>query len=217
MGAQKRRIDPNDHSDDKKKFAIKIKRRKRHWPSTAKRKEEIELSDFIEESVVADDIVESHNKSDLITETAKNLSRAELLENAEYADILVGLLDKPYEIRSVSKIVFIAFCVEHNYGLSVYRNRQKDLIQTFMSSLSLKLISHIDEIETIMSQLHLLENNNWIEIAADGKIKILSTDIDHLKSHNKFLNYFIGKSNNPIKAVNQLDDKAFLEEVVRYV
>ena len=216
MGAQKRRIDSNDQSDDKKKFEIKIKRRNKRKLYTAKRREEIAVKDFLEERNVADGIAEIHSEV-LIAEAAKKLSRAELLENAEYADILVGLLEKPYEIRSVSKIVFIAFCVEHNYGLSVYRNRQKDLIQTFMSSLSLKLISHVDEIETIMSQLRLLENNNWIEITVDGKIKILSTNLDHLKSRNKFLNHFIGKSNNPIKAVNQLDDKAFLEEVVRYV
>ena len=132
-------------------------------------------------------------------------------------DILVGLLSEPYNIDSLSKIVFIAFCVQYNDGTKIYSNRKKNLIQIFMNALSIKLLSHISDLQVILEQIYILDSSGWILISDDGKIHVKSAaDFNQLHSGNEFLNHFIGKKNNPIIAVNKLEDKAFLEEVIRY-
>lgn len=153
-----------------------------------------------------------------IAERFQRKSRIQLISDAEYMDILVSLLLKPYDIDSLCKLVFIAFGVKYNCGMKVYANRKKDLVQVFMSALSIKLLSHMDDMHIIIEQLYILESNGWISISEKGKVELTSEDgVDIFHPCNSFLNHFKGKEINPINAVNRLDDQAFLEEVLRYI
>lgn len=138
----------------------------------------------------------------------------DLLKFAIYTDINVGLIQSPYSIRSISKIVFIAFCVYYQDGK---RYNKLDITQTFFSTLSEKLLAHIDDLEIIIRSIMMLEKSGIIQVGEDG-IFTVSDELNGLKSHNTFLKKFISKEkNNPILSVNLLDDKAFMEEVIRYV
>ena len=68
-----------------------------------------------------------------------------------------------------------------------------------------------------MSGVLLLEKSGLIEVDEKGSIKVYD-DLKTLNPNNPFLQKFMSKTmENPIFAVNRLDDKAFMEEVIRYV
>lgn len=142
----------------------------------------------------------------------KNMN--DLLLQSEYVDIIVELLKEPYRIDSVLKMVFIAFCVR-NEKRSSYRNRKTDFVDVLLDNLNIKLLSHPDELQSIFEVLHKLKNCGWIN-TANGKIRILKEPIN-IKCENKFLSGCKGKEINPIVEVNKLDDRAFIEEVLRHV
>ena len=142
----------------------------------------------------------------------KNMN--DLLLQGEYVEIIIELLKEPYNVNSVVKIVFMAFCVRNEKQTS-YRNRKTDFVDVLLDNLNIKLLSHPDELRNIFEVLSKMKKCSWIT-TEDGKISILK-EFDRTKSENKFLVGCRGKDNNPIVEVNKLDDKAFIEEVLRHV
>lgn len=142
----------------------------------------------------------------------KNMN--DLLLQGEYADIIVELLNEPYNVDSVIKIVFLAFCIRNETQTS-YRNRKTDFVDILLNNLNIKLLSHPDELKNIFEVLSKMKKCGWITTEC-GKISILKK-FDKEKSENKFLKGCKGKDINPIVEVNKLDDKAFIEEVLRHV
>ena len=138
----------------------------------------------------------------------------DLLLQGEYADIIIELLKEPYKVDSVIKIVFIAFCIR-NESRSSYRNRKTDFVDVMLKNLNIKLLSHPDELKCIFEVLTKLKKCGWICIE-DGKIQVLK-ELYKEKCDNRFLEGCKGKDPNPIIEVNKLDNKAFIEEVLRHV
>lgn len=138
----------------------------------------------------------------------------DLLLQSEYADIIIELLKDPYNVASIVKIVFLAFCVRNEQKVS-YGNRKTDFVDVLLNNLDIKLLSHPDELKSIFEVLNKMENCGWIK-TEDGKISILK-DFDYSKSENRFLTGCRGREINPIIEVNKLDDRAFIEEVLRHV
>ena len=62
-----------------------------------------------------------------------------IIEEAEYAEIIVTLLNEPYAINDFIKLVFISFCIKHETKLHLkhYQNRKID-ISKYQNDLSLK-------------------------------------------------------------------------------
>lgn len=138
----------------------------------------------------------------------------ELISEAEYADIIITLLKPPYEISSITKLIFIAFCVKNETNQSQYKNRTKDFVDVFMSNISLKLTAHNQEIMQIIHVIDKLNNTSKVSISED-KIG-LTYDFD-FQTESSFLKFCKTKNPNPINEVNKLDSKALIEEVLRYV
>ena len=138
----------------------------------------------------------------------------DLLLQSEYADIIIELLKDPYNVDSVVKIVFLAFCVRNEQQAS-YRNRKTDFVDALLNNLDIKLLSHPDELRCIFEVLNKMKNCGWIT-TENGTI-LIHKDFDKSKSENKFLKGCRGRDINPIIEVNKLDDKAFIEEVLRHV
>lgn len=137
-----------------------------------------------------------------------------LVKEAEYADIILSLLQPPYNISSLCKITFIAFCIQHEQSISAYSNRTKDFVDTFFKNISLKLVAHSEDIEAIFHVLSMLENNESITICNDT---IQLKSCPQHTSENIFLKFCENKNPNPIVEIDKLDIKALLEEVIRYV
>ena len=137
-----------------------------------------------------------------------------LLLQSEYAEIMVELLQEPYSIDSVIKLVFISFCVR-NESRPSYKNRKTDFVNIFLDNLNIRLLSHPDELGCIFAVLNKMKTCGWIKTDS-GRIDVLK-DLSDFKCEHKFLNNCKMKDNNPISEVNKLDDKAFLEEVLRHV
>lgn len=140
--------------------------------------------------------------------------QSNIIIEAEYADILMALLNNPYNINSIIKLVFIAFCVKHEKNLKVYSKRRKDFVDTFISNIDIKLISHSNELSIIFEVIDKLQANGFINIHKD---QIYVLKLLPVKVQNKFLKFCESKRQNPILEVNKLDSKAFMEEVLRYV
>ena len=138
----------------------------------------------------------------------------DLLLQGEYADIIADLLNEPYNVNSVIKIVFLAFCIRNEMQAS-YRNRRTDFVDVLLNNLNIKLLSHPDELKNIFEVLNKMKKCGWIK-TVDGRIMVLK-GFNKIKSENKFLLGCRGKDINPIVEVNKLDDKAFIEEVLRHV
>lgn len=138
----------------------------------------------------------------------------EVIKEAEYADIILSLLASPFQICSVTKIIFISFCVKHEDNMSSYRNRNKDFVDVFFENISLKLVADYRDIEKIIHIIHILVKTNRISINEDH-IEIKS-EILH-SPENEFIKMCLGKTPNPIVEINKLDAIAVLEEVIRYV
>ena len=138
----------------------------------------------------------------------------DLLLQSEYAEIMIELLQEPYRIDSVIKLVFMSFCVRNEIRSS-YKNRKTDFVNIFLNNLNIKLLSHPDELECIFAVLDKLRTCGWIKTDS-GKIEV-RRDLSGFKCGHKFLNNCKEKDINPIIEVNKLDDKAFLEEMLRHV
>lgn len=138
----------------------------------------------------------------------------DLLLQGEYADIMVELLKDPYNVDSVVKIVFLAFCVR-NETQSSYKNRKTDFVDVLLNNLNIKIFSHPEELKAIFKVLNKLKKCGWIAIE-DGRIIILR-ELSKSNLENRFLAGCKGKDINPILEANKLDDKAFIEEVLRHV
>ena len=83
----------------------------------------------------------------------------EIISEAEYADIIITLLKPPYEITSITKLIFIAFCVKNETNQNKYKNRTKDFVDVFMSNISLKFTAHNQEVIQI---IHVIDKLNKI-------------------------------------------------------
>ena len=128
------------------------------------------------------------------------MNKEKLLREAEYADIVLTLLNSPYAITSITKLIFIAFC--------------KDFVDVFFKNISLKLSAHYDDIELILHFVDILKNTSKVSI--NGDYIELSSELTHLPE-NHFLQFCAKKLPNPIIEINKLDAKALIEEVIRYV
>jgi hypothetical protein len=137
-----------------------------------------------------------------------------LVAEAEYADIIITLLNYPYEISSVTKLIFISFCVKNETNQNSYNNRKYDFVDKLISNISLKLIAHDQELLQIIRVIDKLNKTSKVLINQD-KISLLHEFDFH--TENNFLKYCTNKKPNPIIEVNKLDPKALLEEVLRYV
>lgn len=138
----------------------------------------------------------------------------EMLLQAEYADIVLTLLQPPYNISSIAEVVFVSFCIKHETNISRYNNRTKDFIGVFFSNIALKLIAHECEIGQILQVIDLLRKNSKIQISGDNIMICSSFSFNGV---NKFLDFCKNKNPNPILEVCKLDSRAMLEEVLRYV
>ena len=138
----------------------------------------------------------------------------EIFLESEYAEIIIALINEPYNINSIIKIIFMAFCIR-NETKSSYRNKKTDFVDELLNNINIKLFSHPDEFKCIFEVLNKLKKCGWIKVN-DGNIVIVKNFRD-FKCENKFLNNYIEKDINPLTEVNKLDDKAFLEEVLRHV
>jgi hypothetical protein len=138
----------------------------------------------------------------------------EVISEAEYADIIITLLKPPYEIASITKLAFIAFCVKNETNQSYYKNRTKDFVDVFMRNVSLKLTAHNQEIMQIIRVIDKLNKTSKVSISADEIRLIHEFDF---RTESSFLEFCKTKKPNPINEVNKLDPKALIEEVLRYV
>ena len=132
----------------------------------------------------------------------------------EYLEIIIELLGKQYNVRSLIKLVFMSFCIK-NGKRSSYGRRKKDFVDVFFASLNVKLLSHSDEMEAILEIIYKLKSSGWIKIEGD-EITVLK-EFEDFKCENKFLVGCRGKGINPVCEVNKLDSRAFTEEVLRHV
>ena len=142
------------------------------------------------------------------------MNKEKLLREAEYADIVLTLLNSPYAITSITKLIFIAFCIKYESNISAYKNRSKDFVDVFFKNISLKLSAHYDDIELILHFVDILKNTSKVSI--NGDYIELSSELTHLPE-NHFLQFCAKKLPNPIIAINKLDAMALIEEVLRHV
>lgn len=142
------------------------------------------------------------------------MNKNKLLNQAEYIDIILSLLKSPYNIKSISKLIFISFCVKHEDNIKAYTNRKKDFVDIFFEKISLKLTTHQEEIIDIITAIDILNKNSKVKITGDNII--VDSDINFI-TENLFLNRIKDKVPNPIIEINKLDTKALLEEVIRFV
>lgn len=138
----------------------------------------------------------------------------DVIKEAEYADIILSLLAEPYQITSVTKIIFFAFCIRYEDNFSSYRRRTKDFVDIFFENISLKLQTNYKDIGKILSVLKMLVKSGKISITEDA-IEVLDK-LEH-STENDFLKLCNGKTPNPISEINKLDATAVIEEVIRYV
>ena len=138
----------------------------------------------------------------------------EVVVEAEYADIIISLMAEPYRILSITKIIFIAFCVKHEGHMSSYRGRTKDFVDVFFRNISLKLATNYKDIEKIIHVIDILVRTN--RIAVNGDLLEVKEEI-LIITENDFLKFCSQKVPNPILEINKLDATAMIEEVIRYV
>jgi hypothetical protein len=138
----------------------------------------------------------------------------DVIKEAEYADIILSLLVEPYQLNSVTKMIFFAFCIKYEDNFASYRNRTKDFVDVFFENISLKLATNYKDIGKILCVLKMLVKVGKISIKEDN-IQVL----DELKynSENEFIKMCSRKKPNPILEINKLDAIAVIEEVIRYV
>ena len=138
----------------------------------------------------------------------------EVISEAEYADIVMTLLNFPFGISSITKLVFITFCVKHESDLSHYYNRKNDFVDVFLRNISLKLSAHYKEIGKIITVINMLCTSSKAIVNGDH---IEPCHNLAFKTENSFLDFCASRVPNPISEINRLDAKAIIEEVIRYV
>lgn len=138
----------------------------------------------------------------------------DVIKEAEYADIILSLLVEPYQINSVTKIIFFAFCIKYEDNFASYRSRTKDFVDVFFENISLKLATNYKDIGKILCVLKMLVKVGKISITEDN-IQVLE-ELKH-GTENEFIKMCSGKTPNPILEINKLDSTAVIEEVIRYV
>lgn len=137
-----------------------------------------------------------------------------IISEAEYADIIITLLNPPYSISSVTKLVFIAFCVKNENSQVKYNNRTRDFVDVFISNVSLKLSAHNHEIFQIIRVIDML--NKTAKVSVNGDNIALIHDFN-FQTESTFLKFCSTRTPNPINEINKLEPKALVEEVLRYV
>ena len=137
-----------------------------------------------------------------------------LLEEAEYMDIILSLLQEPYNIDSLIKIIFISFCIHNESNLLKYTNRKQDFVDTFIENISFKLEVNKNELISIFGVLDILRKQKIIDIVGD---KIIGKKTIEFNTQNPLIQKCASSELNPISETNKLDSKALLEEVIRYV
>lgn len=137
-----------------------------------------------------------------------------LLEEAEYMDIILSLLQEPYHVDSLIKIVFISFCIHNESNLLKYVNRKQNFVDTFIENISFKLEVNKNELISIFGVVDILKNQKIIDIAGD---KIMRRKTIEFNTQNLLIRKCATSELNPISETNKLDPKALLEEVIRYV
>lgn len=140
-----------------------------------------------------------------------------IIEEAEYAEIIVTLLNEPYAINDFIKLVFISFCIKHEtkVHLKHYQNRKIDISKIFIENIKLKLMSHYNELNIIFEVIDKLITCDFIELKENNIIKInkpLNCD-----TQNSVLTKFNEMRINPVLEINKLDTNEFMEGVLRYV
>lgn len=133
---------------------------------------------------------------------------------AEYADIILSLLGEPYYVSSVTKIIFMSFCIRHEKSMKSYRARKEDFVDVFFRNISFKLATEYQDINKIIHIIDILNKTNKIRV--DGDSIMVQEEITHI-SENEFLMLCMVKNPNPIIEINKLDATAMIEEVIRYV
>ena len=134
-----------------------------------------------------------------------------LIRKAEYMDIILSLLSKPYNIRSITKITFFSFCVQH---MTKFNSKKNNMVDKFFSSISLSFFLNYSELEDIFWVLDLLKKTRIIEVVDDN---ISFVEDFNFEINNKTLLALMKRKINPILELNKLDADAVIEEVVRYV
>lgn len=138
----------------------------------------------------------------------------DLMLDAEYTAIIINLINWPYNVDSVIKIVFMAFGVKHSYAKN-FGGRKNDIFKTFLSSLSIKIMAHPEELQAIFNAIRILEYNGWIKIDKD-KIKLEKRFEENIPKNN-FMKSMEKKDVNPLIEIKNMSDYVFLEEVLQYV
>ena len=144
----------------------------------------------------------------------KKVRLNDVIKEAEYADIILSLLVEPYQINSVTKMIFFAFCIRYEDNFASYRSRTKDFVDVFFENISLKLATNYKDIGKILCILKMLVKSGKISIAEDT-IQVLE-ELKH-STENDFIKMCSRKTPNPILEINKLDATAVIEEVIRYV
>lgn len=138
----------------------------------------------------------------------------DIVIEAEYADIILSLLGEPYYVSSVTKIIFMSFCIRHEKSMKSYRTRKEDFVDVFFRNISFKLATEYQDINKIIHIIDILNKTNKIRV--DGDSIMVQEEITHI-SENEFLMLCMVKNPNPIIEINKLDATAMIEEVIRYV
>ena len=138
----------------------------------------------------------------------------DVIKEAEYADIILSLLMEPYRINSVTKMIFLAFCIRYEDNFASYRSRTKDFVDVFFENISLKLATNYKDIEKILCVLKLLVKSGKISITGDS-IEVMD-ELEH-STENDFIKMCNGKTPNQLLEINKLDATSVIEEVIRYV
>ena len=143
----------------------------------------------------------------------KKMKYSDIEKEATYFDIIIGLLEKPYEIRSLLKLTFLAFTVnvaEYKVDKHV---KTLDLTSKFMSNLKIELFNSPDDFKTIFKIIKMLEKT--------GCICVEQNEITYLKplSNYNCKNKVLSLSSvcKAILEINTITDKSFVEEVIRNV
>jgi hypothetical protein len=144
----------------------------------------------------------------------KKVKLNDVIKEAEYADIILSLLVEPYQINSVTKMIFFAFCIKYENNFASYRSRTKDFVDVFFENISLKLATNYKDIGKILYILKMFVKVGKISITEDN-IQVLE-ELKH-STENEFIKMCSAKTPNPILEINKLDATAVIEEVIRYV
>ena len=134
-------------------------------------------------------------------------------KDAIYFDIIVGLLNPPFEYDSLIKIMFMAFIMK-NCEPKIDKNViSLDLISKFIKNLRTEFFINYKDFENIFRIIKILENSNFI-VLEGNKVIQKSEKFDYNVQSVLFKHKAIQNTVNEIK---KMSDKAFIEEVVRYV